>query len=163
MERDLYGIRPQSEDLRDLPRLQVRAITHGDEFALARVEGRDRRVKIDSAYDFLLEITGGRDICVIRHRVPRPHHRLQLTTGDPDQPGDGVAFRRLVATAITKCALEYVARDVLGVRAVADPVGDVRVDATDQLLWLREWISAKNGYLPSSKSVSPCTTLQSRG
>ncbi len=39
-------------------------------------------------------------------------------------------------------ALEGLARDVLGVRPVADPVDDVRVDAPDRRLGVREPPSA---------------------
>ena len=79
---------------------------------------------------------------------PRFHHRIvDAATGDPDQPRQGFPPGRVVALSIAERALEDLARDVFGIRPVAQPVRDIRVDAPDQLGRIGQWISTCHSQL----------------
>ena len=67
---------------------------------------------------------------------------------DPEEPRDGLPTRRIEGLAVAQRALERVARDVLGVGAIPDPVRDVGVDASDQWFGILEWIDPHRQPLP---------------
>ena len=64
-----------------------------------------------------------------------------LSSRDADQPRGRIALAGVEAIAVAERAFDRRRGDVLGVRAVADPVCDVRVDAADQRLWVGERIA----------------------
>ena len=66
----------------------------------------------------------------------------------PEQPRDGLPTRRVEGLAVAQRSLERVARHVLGVGAIPDPVRDVGVDASDQWFGILEWIDPHRQPLP---------------
>src|SRR5215211_1070016 len=76
-----------------------------------------------------------------------PHGRARLgdlSTGDADQPVTDVTLARIEVLAVADGALEDVARDVLRVGSRADPIRDVRVNASDQRLGVGKRITAED-------------------
>ena len=126
------GARPRprssAEQLRDLPRRQVGAVAERDQLAVALVELRDRsrHASRRTSSSSRSPVARPRPSLIRRRLGARP--AVDAAAGDPDQPGDRLALRRVVARAVAERALERLTRHVLGFGAGADPVGDVGVD-----------------------------------
>jgi len=142
VERDLDGVDAHPEQLADLLRGQVGAVAEGDELAVACVEGGDGAGELEPPDGVAGEVARGRPL---RHLLDRllavGHVRGDAAARDPDQPRDRVALRRVEAVAVAERAREGLGGDVLRVGAVADPVGDVRVDAANQPLRVGEGVA----------------------
>src|SRR5919204_6563256 len=133
MECDLDGVRLHPDDLSDLARGEIGAVTERDELALALVERGDGLRDLETPERIVLEIARRGLVLDIGLGETRRTRRLgDAPPCDADQPRNRVAFPRVVALAVPERPLERVARDVLGLHTRPDPVGDVRVDATDQ-------------------------------
>ena len=51
---------------------------------------------------------------------------------DADQPAEWGSFRRVIRGPVPECALEDLARQILGVRTRTDAIGDVAVNGVDK-------------------------------
>ena len=141
MERDVDCSRLHREQLSDLARAEIGAVPERDELAVEVAEGRDRGSDREPQKGLALELVRCRRLPdVARWERPPPQEVVDARAGDSDEPALRPAFPRIEARAVTEGPLDRRARHVLGVRAVADPVGDVRVDPPDQRFGVREGI-----------------------
>ena len=142
VERDLDGVRLQADELADLAGGQVGAVAERDQLAVALAERRHRPAKVEPRRRVGIELSR-RDL--IGHLGDGERLRTEvladLSSGDPDQPRSRFTLAGVEAVAVAERAFDRRRGDVLGVGAVADPVGDVRVDAADQRLGVGERIA----------------------
>src|SRR5436190_5186982 len=149
VEGDLDRIRPQAQLLADLPRGQVGAVPERDQLLVAGVEPLDRVPERQPPDGFFLEVAGRRLRGRLRHRLGGWRDGIDdAPAGDSDQPRDRLALPMVVAVAIAQRSLEHIARDVLSIRAVTDPVGDVRIDPADERFRISERIARPHPTLP---------------
>jgi hypothetical protein len=135
VERDLDGVRLELEQIGDLADLQIGAVAQRDQLPVALAESGDGGVECEPVDRIRLEIARRLDLRrLARKRRARRKSTLNRPPRDAEQPGDRLSLGRVVAVAIPERVLEDVARDVLCVRPVAQPVRGVRVDAPEQRL-----------------------------
>src|SRR5262249_18549507 len=134
LERDLDGMRLLAGDLCYLLRGQVGTEAKRDELAARLVELRDRGTEGQTANRIGGKSAGRRRVRRLVELVRRAPEREigEAAAGDADQPADRRALRRVVAVPVAERTGKGLARDVLGVGPVADPVRDVGVDRADQ-------------------------------
>src|SRR5581483_4870964 len=153
VERDLDRVRAQLEQLSDLARGEVGAVAERDELAVALVEPRHRLAELKPAERALLVPLARALRRLVDRRLPAERGVGDAAADDADEPGGRIAAARVEARAVAERTLEGLARDVLGVRPVADPVGDVRVDARDQRPRVGERVASHG--LPPSTAIAP--------
>ena len=142
MERHLDRVRLQAEELADLAGSQVGAVAERDQLAVAVAERRHRLAKIEPRRRVGIELSRRDLVRQLRHGERlRAEVLADLSSGNADQPRGRIALAGVEAVAVAERAFESRRGDVLGVGPVADPVGDVRVDAVDQRLWVGERIA----------------------
>src|ERR1700740_910569 len=96
------------------------------------IERRDRRSQLAWA-DGGIVVRVDRSLRKLGARGLALHRRIgNAATCDSDEPSRGIASPRIEAPAVTKRALERLARHVFGVRTCADAVGHICVDAVDE-------------------------------
>src|SRR5215216_4760598 len=118
-------------ELGDLARREVGAVAERDQLAVPLLEAPDRARNRDSPQRVVLEVAVVSGLQLLRDVLELRRPSLDAAPRDPDQPRDRLALARVVALAVAEGPLERLARQVLGVWAVADAVGDVRVHALD--------------------------------
>jgi hypothetical protein len=144
VEGDLDGIRLNSQNVTNLPCREVGAISKRNEFLVSLFESRDRGHEAQAPRGVFLQIAGcGHLSRFVDELAPVTERVVDASSRDPEQPCDGVAERGVIGLAVTQRALERVARDVLGVGTVAEPVRDVRVDAPDQRFGIPERVGVE--------------------
>src|SRR5439155_10860025 len=101
--------RRKFEELSDLRRCQVSAVTERQQFAVALRQLRQRGLEIDPPRGLLLEILWCRRLVAgIRNRARRRRGR-QTPAGDPDQPRGRLALVLVVAVLVAQRPLEGLA------------------------------------------------------
>jgi hypothetical protein len=122
VERDLDGVRLQVEHRGDLAGGQVGPVTERDQLAVAGLEPPDRAGQREAAERLVLELPRVRLVGDVDRELQARRPSLDATAGDSDQPRQRLALAGVVALPVPDRALERLARDVLGVRPVTDPV-----------------------------------------
>jgi len=143
MKSDLDRVRPQSENLPNLTRAEIGAVAQRQEIPGALVEAvhgcRDRQAADGVALEILrrglVREFGTTDLWAAKASI------VDAAASDAEKPWHGLSARLVIARAVTKRPLEYLAGHILGVGPVADPVGDIGIDPPDQGTWVREGIS----------------------
>ena len=139
MQGDLDGVRLHVEHLADLARGEVGAVAQRDQLTVARAEQRDCVPEIEPRRGVCCQFSR-RDLLGNALDGSRPLSEVlaDAAPGDADEPGSGIAAARVEPVAVAQRTFDRRRRDVLSVRAVPDPVGDVRVDPPDQRLRVGE-------------------------
>jgi len=158
VQRDLDRVRPELEQLPDLPGGEIGAVTERDELAVAFVEPAERAGKVEPKRRVPF---GHRQLWrVLDELQPAGEQVLDGASGDSDEPSRRRAPARVVARAVTERALERIRGRVLGVRAVAEPVSAVGVDPPDQRLGVGKRVAVED-QCPTSRSAATVTPAAS--
>src|SRR5438067_8270061 len=97
VERHLDCVRLKSEHLGDLASRQVGAVLERDELAVALAEAGHRGCELESTRGVVLEIAGCRRLRrLVDELEPVSEELADTAPRDPEQPGDGLATRRVV-------------------------------------------------------------------
>src|SRR5581483_10095564 len=147
-----------------LARRESRAVAQRDQVAGALVEPADRvgeRHALDRLEADVLR--GGRLVFLVQRLRPDARDELivHAPARDAQQPGERAAACVVEARAVSQRPLEHLARDVLGLGAVPQAVGDVGVHAPDQRLGICERIHAHQWLPPIPERGYRATTSSS--
>jgi hypothetical protein len=141
MQRNLDSVGPTPENFADPPRSQIRAVAQGNQLALGVVEHAERDGKVEPRVSVVGQILPRRGFdAVYGVQAALREVTADLMSRNREQPGNRLTAPRIKSRPIPQCALKRRGRDVLSVRAIADSVGDERVDAPNQQLRVRKRI-----------------------
>src|SRR5439155_6854194 len=140
MHRHPDRARLETEQLPDLLRGQVGPVAQSDKLTVTRLEPCDRGAKLETAQRLLVVSRDELLWQLVRRALSFERRVRDAASCDPDQPRCRIAATRVEAVAVAERTLERLTRNVLGVRAVANPVRRVRVHARDKRAHIGEWI-----------------------
>ena len=143
MQGDFDGICPQIERLGDLPRGEIGAVAERDQLAVAVVEARDSTRQGQTADRCFFEVARIGAFGELGCELEAWRSTFDQAPRDSDQPGERLAFARVVALAIAQSTLKSLAREVLRVRPGADAIGDICIDPPNQRLRVPQRVNAK--------------------
>src|SRR5688500_14421590 len=102
MKRHLDRIRTRPEQLRNLARSEIGPVAERDQLAVTLIERVDRARDSQAPDRLRLEIAGRRLVhSFARQLEPRPA-AVDAALRDPEQPGDRLAFLRVVALPVAE-------------------------------------------------------------
>jgi hypothetical protein len=159
VQRHLDRVRAHPEVLADLPGGEIGAVAERDQLTIVPAESLDHPREVDA--ERYVALGSGLLRQLVDRRQATGRDVVHGAPRNPDQPGGGRPFSRVIARAVANRTLEDVGRRVLRVGPLTQSVGAVGIDALDQRLGIGERVSPQERF--ASRSPPPFSSLGNLG